>query len=902
MPPKGLRSEETIIPTDNPPPSQAKPRPTPVNAKLPAQRVKTTQPPATLSTRCSDQQAQESQVQQSSTKNLRTAKRASTSAPQISEPVHLSQSLSSSPLETISIPAKRKGRPGKDENPWRKAGVGKRSQKDISADAAGKRAEANAKAEAKEKQQEEKDLRRKNGEVELGRLMDGRSRMMKEIDEADVVPSDIDSEFIPEDLFGDEDESEYEEVVVRRKKPKPSAKEKKRASIQNHRQAVDDNRHECEVPLVAANASPSRTRPKSTANSSSTKKKPLIRDAGLAEDWRKKTKLVPPGAKTPAPRPKSEKDVGAVRETDGGLNDADVRALKPTSSTGQGRQRKQLVEFVATTMEEEPNSGDSEMAAPSVQRSRGHKNAIDPDRAALLPPKKSTTRAAKTKRPEETSTAWEWVPDWFKPYYNDSFMPTLYHITSVSYAPFTYGPTADLYLDLVTRLVSHLCPDKDYEVTRKCILYRRSKSSQDTWRNHYQKTANTVVTEALTISRKKGGDAAVKAHVKRALGPCGEAFWEKPHPTTPTGPLCSPYILEVFGIQYVKATEGAIKEFYDPDDLPVGALLLSVLAVHRAFMSCESGTSEGLEPFSGEDQWIKDRTRDYLAEHPTDRHRDGSIRQLIKRPRLFHELIRKATERVSHHRRRFRAPSGKPSEAVALYIPSSPPPEEHDDENSTPASDAESGGSMESGGRMEIDEDVQMGEDLMGGADGGVREDASNVHGLDGDGDRHEGYESTDDDLYVDDPDGVYLRSDPDQGIVRDADGPLYGHLLPPEEDTVVAEESENMGTDMVRKDAERSAELEDDGAEIIGLVEDFEEGGRELPPNFFDGFDSNPGRHLRARQRNGMITPSEGSRSGSDDGEGGFSFYPRSSDPWARIIGLSPSQLSHSESERVLD
>lgn len=64
----------------------------------------------------------------------------------------------------------------------------------------------------------------------------------------------------------------------------------------------------------------------------------------------------------------------------------------------------------------------------------------------------------------------------------------------------------------------------------------QSKSSQDTWRNHYQKTANTVVAEALSISRKKGGDAAVKAHVKRALGPCGEAFWEKPHPTVSDSP------------------------------------------------------------------------------------------------------------------------------------------------------------------------------------------------------------------------------------------------------------------------------------------------------------------------------------------------------------------------------
>lgn len=105
-----------------------------------------------------------------------------------------------------------------------------------------------------------------------------------------------------------------------------------------------------------------------------------------------------------------------------------------------------------------------------------------------------------------------------------------------------------------------------------------------------------------------------------------------------------------------------------------------------------------------------------------------------------------------------------------------------------------------------------------------------------------------------------------------------------------------------------RYAEVEDDGAEVIGLAEDFEgetvldRGDRDLPPNFFDGFESNPGRHLRARLRNGMITPSDGSQSGSDDSEHGFGSYAHSSesDPWARLVGISPSQVSHSESERV--
>lgn len=87
------------------------------------------------------------------------------------------------------------------------------------------------------------------------------------------------------------------------------------------------------------NYRPSNMKPKSAK---STKKIPPIRDAGLSDSWREKIKAVPPGAKTPAPRKKSEKDTGAVRETDGGLNDADVKTSRSTGTRGRSQQRKQV--------------------------------------------------------------------------------------------------------------------------------------------------------------------------------------------------------------------------------------------------------------------------------------------------------------------------------------------------------------------------------------------------------------------------------------------------------------------------------------------------------------------------------------------------------------------------------
>lgn len=72
--------------------------------------------------------------------------------------------------------------------------------------------------------------------------------------------------------------------------------------------------------------------------SANKKKIPPVRDVDLVDNWRSKARNVPPEAKVPAPREKSSKDIGAVRETDGGLNDEDVKAAK----TGQRSRRKQV--------------------------------------------------------------------------------------------------------------------------------------------------------------------------------------------------------------------------------------------------------------------------------------------------------------------------------------------------------------------------------------------------------------------------------------------------------------------------------------------------------------------------------------------------------------------------------
>lgn len=99
----------------------------------------------------------------------------------------------------------------------------KRYQADISAEAAAKRGQVQAKAEAKAAEDQQRKVAQKAGEERLGHMMDGKSRMMKEVDEADTVPDEdaMDSEYVPDDLQvneSDDESSEYEEVVVIRKK------------------------------------------------------------------------------------------------------------------------------------------------------------------------------------------------------------------------------------------------------------------------------------------------------------------------------------------------------------------------------------------------------------------------------------------------------------------------------------------------------------------------------------------------------------------------------------------------------------------------------------------------------------------------------------------------------------
>lgn len=79
---------------------------------------------------------------------------------------------------------KRKGRPEKDAHPWKKVGVQpKRYRADISAEAAAKRGQVQAKAAEDQRRK----VAEKAGEERLGRMMDGKSRMTSEVDEADTV-------------------------------------------------------------------------------------------------------------------------------------------------------------------------------------------------------------------------------------------------------------------------------------------------------------------------------------------------------------------------------------------------------------------------------------------------------------------------------------------------------------------------------------------------------------------------------------------------------------------------------------------------------------------------------------------------------------------------------------------
>lgn len=164
-----------------------------------------------------------------------------------------------------------------------------------------------------------------------------------------------------------------------------------------------------------------------------------------------------------------------------------------------------------------------------------------------------------------------------------------------------------------------------------------------------------------------------------------------------------------------------------------------------------------------------------MLEHPTDRHRDGIVRQLIKRPRLFHKLIENATQHVADRKRRNRTLPSRSSGVPTVFIPSSPPPEGLDDDL---REDLEDRNAMDVDGVVEThrdlsaseemdDDAVVEGEGVVDWAGGRGRRAETEAHGADdgvnGHGFGH-GYFEDIEDMYADDPDGLHARSDPDYG------------------------------------------------------------------------------------------------------------------------------------------
>ncbi|TFY73019.1 hypothetical protein EWM64_g10993 [Hericium alpestre] len=139
----------------------------------------------------------------------------------------------------------------------------------------------------------------------------------------------------------------------------------------------------------------------------------------------------------------------------------------------------------------------------------------------------------------------------------------------------------------------------------------------------------------MSITSQDKGKAAIIKYVKDALNPAnGAAYWADPDGTNgPEGALLSQFIVKTLA-EHVKAMEGCILE---EQHFPVGAFILSITAVMRAFRMFTTGAFINAGPFS----------KDNIGALTTEWQESPSVKTFLAKPHRQDKLLRKVNKHLS---------------------------------------------------------------------------------------------------------------------------------------------------------------------------------------------------------------------------------------------------------------
>lgn len=555
------------------------------------------------------------------------------------------QALGPDPVQDLPVqPAEvtRVTREGNDPHPGRTAGLNKRTQVEISAEAAEKQAAKDARAEEKEMERQAEKTLGDKGIMGMARLLDARRRMERE--------------------GSDEEEGEVEDVARQRASFMSSRRAASSTSVLDAVRAgvpfepstgvpgkklTAAEKKRAETDLLHARVLAARAKPTTNSNAAaktSSKEVAKTYTGGLDTNWQSRIAGLHLGAPSRA-SPASKLAHGRQREDEavGGFTDADVAYDEPVSN-GPQRQIKSRTIIV-------PGS-----------------------------PPPSRTRAAKTKINPEKSSAFINLPDWSKPHLgpNGAIIPTIIEIYGAQQNPWKMDLDEDTFLLIVQYTIDAVAPSQHYTLTRGDNVYRKARQDVYNWRASFYKAALSAVKAEIRMKQLRTSKA-VADFVERGLHESGEAFWEYPDQNMPRGALRSKYILRSFAEHLKIVYRGSIasevvnalqdvlpKEFVF--GLPQGALTLAVCAVQRAYEAHKTGKYIAAEKFS------YDNVKTIWSTHFAN-----VTAGYVTKPKRFEQLILDASlhvDKAASSATQASSESQRPAALIIRDASSSPVPED----------------------------------------------------------------------------------------------------------------------------------------------------------------------------------------------------------------------------------
>ncbi|THH29602.1 hypothetical protein EUX98_g4592 [Antrodiella citrinella] len=155
------------------------------------------------------------------------------------------------------------------------------------------------------------------------------------------------------------------------------------------------------------------------------------------------------------------------------------------------------------------------------------------------------------------------------------------------------------FMSLLQGIIDLVSPEQHYEVSRSCAIYARVRQRVHTWISTFHSSSNSFI--QAKISREKLTTAKVQQWIGSASRGDGEAFWGEAatSETEASGAFESAHILNSFA-GHLRAIEGSVLNdlITEQDVPPLGAMTLAACAVQLSFMKFSSGKFVAAEAFS----------------------------------------------------------------------------------------------------------------------------------------------------------------------------------------------------------------------------------------------------------------------------------------------------------------